>query len=154
MRSVALFRSVALVAIVCLVVACQAVGQAVPTATPAQAPAGGYPGWPPNVASDLIPIPVSTELVVGPNRMLVNLITQQNEPLGSADRPVQFKLYNLAADPATAKVDTQATFLPTIPGRPGLYRADVNFDAAGDWGLETITTEQDGSHRSGRMQFT
>ncbi|HZX55706.1 MAG TPA: hypothetical protein VFE86_13550, partial [Ilumatobacteraceae bacterium] len=117
-------------------------------------PAGGYPGWPPNVASDLIPIPVSTELVVGPNRMLVNLITQQNEPLGSADRPVQFKLYNLAADPATAKVDTQATFLPTIQGRPGLYRADVTFDAAGDWGLETITTEQDGSHRSGRMIFS
>src|SRR4051794_4928978 len=154
MRSVALLRSLALVATACIALACQAVGQGVPTATPAQAPAGGYPGWPPNVASDLIPIPVSTELVVGPNRMLVNLITQQNEPLGSADRPVQFKLYNLAADPATAKVDTQATFLPTIQGRPGLYRADVTFDAAGDWGLETITTEQDGSHRSGRMQFT
>src|SRR3954469_19191657 len=130
MRSIALFSCVALIA-----VACSAVNQAVPTAPSATSPAGGYPGWPPNVSSDLIPIPVSTELVVGPNRMLVNLITQQNEPLGSADRPVQFKLYNLAADPATAKVDTQATFLPTIQGRPGLYRADVTFDAAGDWGL-------------------
>src|SRR4051794_1414043 len=154
MRSVAFLRSLALLAIACLVVACQAVGQAVPTPTVTQPPSGGYPGWPPNVASDLIPIPVSTELVVGPNRMLVNLITKQNEPLASATRPVQLRLYNLAADPAQAKVDTQATFLPTIEGRPGLYRANVAFDAAGDWGLETITTEQDGSHRSGRMVFT
>ena len=154
MRSVAFLRSVALVVIACFAIACQAVGQAVPTPTAAQAPSGGYPGWPPNVASDLIPIPVSTELVVGPNRMLVNLITQKNEPLASATRPVEFRLYNLAADAATPKVQTPATFLPTIEGKPGLYRANVSFDAAGDWGLETITTEQDGSHRSGRMIFS
>src|SRR4051794_465838 len=127
MRSVAFLRSVALVAIACLAVACQAVGQAVPTRTATQPASAGYPGWPPSVASDLIPIPVSTELVVGPNRMLVNLITQKNEPLASATRPVEFRLYNLAADPANAKVDTQATFLPTIEGRPGLYRASVSF---------------------------
>ncbi len=134
--------------------ACNAVGGGVPTPTPAQAPAGGYPGWPPNVGSDLIPIPVTSELVIGQNRLLVNLITQQNEPLASATRPVQFRLYNLASDPATPKVDTPATFLPTIQGRPGLYRATVNFDAAGDWGLETVTTEADGTHRTGRMVFT
>jgi len=149
MRAVTLLFSVALLA-----VACNVTGQSVPTPTPAVAPAGGYPGWPPTVASDLIPVPVSSELVVGQNRLLVNLITQQNEPLASPDRPVEFKLYNLASDPATAKVDTPATYMPTIQGRPGLYRATVNFDAAGDWGLETITTEPDGSHRSGRMVFS
>jgi hypothetical protein len=154
MRSVAFLRSVTFVAVACLAIACQAVGQAVPTTTPAQPPTGGYPGWPPNVASELIPIPVSTELVVGPNRMLVNLITQKNEPLASATRPVELRLYNLAADAANPKVQTQATFLPTIEGKPGLYRANVSFETAGDWGLETITTEQDGSHRSGRMIFT
>jgi hypothetical protein len=154
MRSVAFLRSVTFVAVACLAIACQAVGQAVPTTTPAQPPTGGYPGWPPNVASELIPIPVSTELVVGPNRMLVNLITQNNEPLASATRPVELRLYNLAADAANPKVQTQATFLPTIEGKPGLYRANVSFETAGDWGLETITTEQDGSHRSGRMIFT
>jgi hypothetical protein len=154
MRSVAFLRSVTLIAVACLAIACQAVGQAVPTTTPAQPPTSGYPGWPPNVASELIPIPVSTELVVGPNRMLVNLITQKNEPLASATRPVELRLYNLAADAANPKVQTQATFLPTIEGKPGLYRANVSFETAGDWGLETITTEQDGSHRSGRMIFT
>jgi hypothetical protein len=154
MRSVAFLRSLAFVAVACLAIACQAVGQAVPTRTAAQPSAAGYPGWPPNVASELIPIPVSTELVVGPNRMLVNLITQNNEPLASATRPVELRLYNLAADAANPKVQTQATFLPTIEGKPGLYRANVSFETAGDWGLETITTEQDGSHRSGRMIFT
>lgn len=133
--------------------ACGASGGA-PTPTAVQPPSGGYPGWPPNVASDLIPVPVSTELVVGPNRMLVNLLTQQNEPLASASRQVQIRLYNLAADPAAPKVDTTGIFLPTIEGRPGLYRADVSFDATGDWGLETITTETDGTHRSGRMVFS
>jgi len=154
MRSVALLRPVSLFAFACIALASRGVGQAVPTLPPAQPPAGGYPGWPPNAASDLIPIPVSTELVVGPNRLLVNLVTQKNEQIATPTLPVEFRLYNLAADPAKPKVDTPASFLPTISGRPGLYRANVAFDAAGDWGLETITTEQDGSHRSGRMIFS
>src|SRR3954469_16080620 len=95
MRSVALFRSVALVAIACLVLPCQAVGQAVPTATPAQAPAGGYPRWPPNVTSDLIPYLASREPVVGPSRILVNVIDQQNRPMQSPTRPVTLNFYDL-----------------------------------------------------------
>ena len=84
MRSVTLLS----LCVALLAVACSAVGRAVfQRPTPPQAPVGGYPGWPPNVASDLIPIPVSTELVVGPNRMLVNLIDQQNEPLASRRSP-------------------------------------------------------------------
>ena len=145
MRSVAFLFALAFVA-----AACGASGGA-PTPTAIQAPVGGYAGWPPNVTSELVPIPISTELVVGENRLLVNLVTKTNEPLASPDRPVQLRLYNLGADASTPKIDTPAIFLPTIEGRPGLYRADVTFDAAGDWGLETITTESDGSHRSGRM---
>jgi hypothetical protein len=148
MRSLISFAFVAV-----LVAACGAAGGA-PTPAPKTAGPGGYAGWPPNTASDLIPIPISSELVVGQNRMLINLVTQQNEPLASPTRPVQIKLYNLASDPAVAKVDTPGIYLPTIEGRPGLYRANVAFDAAGDWGLETITTEADGSHRTGRMVFT
>jgi hypothetical protein len=146
MRSVAVLFALALVAAAC--------SGPVPTPSPVPTPAGGYAGWPPNVTSDLIPIPISTELVIGENRLLVNLLTQQNEPLASPDRPVQLRLYNLAADPATPKIDTPGIFLPTIEGRPGLYRADVTLDAAGDWGLEMITTEKDGTHRSGRMVFS
>ena len=58
MRRAALLFSLALAA-----AACGAPGGA-PTPSPVQAPVGGYPGWPPNVTSDLIPYPVSTEIVV------------------------------------------------------------------------------------------
>jgi hypothetical protein len=150
---VAVMRSLAVLLCLAFAAAACSGGDGVPTQTPAQPPAGGYPGWPPNVASDLIPIPVTSEVVIGSNRLLVQLIDQQNNQLGSPDRPVEFKLYNLAVDPATAKVDEPATFLPTIEGRPGLYRANVTLDEAGMWGLETITTESDGSHRTGRMVF-
>jgi hypothetical protein len=149
MRYAALFFFIGLV-----LAGCNAIGGPPPTPSEAGAPAAGYPGWPPNVASDLIPIPVSTELVVGPNRLLVNLIDQKNEPLAAQTLPVEFKLYNLAADPAQAKIDQPGTYLPTIPGRPGLYRLSPSFDAAGDWGLEAIASEPDGTKRTGRMVFS
>lgn len=133
--------------------ACNAIGGPPPTPSHVAAPAGGYPGWPPNAPSELIPVPVSTELVVGPNRLLVNLIDQKNEPLASPTLPVEFKLYDLAEDPAAAKIDQQGTYLPTIEGRPGLYRLSPSFDAAGDWGLEAIASEPDGTKQTGRMVF-
>src|SRR5689334_3639759 len=104
MRRVTLLVCLAFVA-----AACNALPGGVPTPSPSPAPVGGYPGWPPNMTTDastLIPIPVTTELVTGPNRLLVNLITQQNQPMASADRPVQIRLYNLAADAKTPAVDT------------------------------------------------
>jgi hypothetical protein len=143
----------ALVAVVSLLVAACGVTGTPPSPSPATPPVGGYPGWPPNATFELIPIPVSTELVAGENRMLVNLVTSENEPLASPDRPVDLQLYDLAADPATPAVTAEATYLPTVEGRPGLYRAQVNFPRAGEWGLEAIAHESDGSTRTGRMVF-
>jgi len=140
-------RPFALILVALLTAACSQDG------TPVNASPVSYPGWPPSATSDLIPVPVSTELTVGPNRLLVNLIDNQNEQLASPDRPVELRLYNLAADPAQPAVTAPATFLPVTPSLPGLYRAQVTFDRAGDWGLEAITTELDGSHRTGRMVF-
>ena len=145
-------RLALLVSVVFVVAACGAAGGP-PSPAPSTAPVGGYPGWPPNVASDLIPYPVSTEIVVGPNRLLVNLIDQQNNALASQSLPVELRFYDLAADPATPKQDEQAIYLPTIQGRPGLYRTNVTFDAAGDWGIEAIASEADGSKRTGRVVF-
>lgn len=123
------------------------------TAAPSRS-ASGYPGWPPGTNFELIPVPVSTELTVGPNRLLVNLIDSQNESLASVDRPVELRLYDLATDPTKPALTTPAIYLPTIPALPGLYRAQVTFASAGDWGLEAITTESGGSQRTGRMVFS
>src|SRR3954464_7159874 len=65
------FRAI-LLSLTLVVAACGAVG-AVPTPSPTPAGSGIYPGWSTSAATDLIPVPVSTELVIGENRMLVNL---------------------------------------------------------------------------------
>ena len=149
-------RVVSLLAVLLLLAAATACGAngGAPTPVTRSAPPGGYPGWPQQVgAFPVIPIPVSTELVVGQNRFLVRLIDNKNVSLASADRPVELRLYNLPADPANPVVTATGTFLPTIPGAPGLYRANISFNAAGDWGVEVITTESDGSHLTGRFGF-
>jgi hypothetical protein len=135
-----------------LVAACGATGGAPSPSTTAPT-TSGYEGWPPNATFELIPIPVSTELVVGQNRLLVNLVTSENEPLADPNRPVDIQLYDLVADADTPAITAAATYLPTVEDRPGLYRAQVDFPRAGEWGLETIAHESDGSTRSGRMVF-
>jgi hypothetical protein len=126
-----------------------------PGTTPTSPPAAAtsYPGWPPETTYELIPIPVSSELVVGPNRFLLNLVDQTNGSLVAEDRAVELRFYDLATDPAAPAVTADATYLPILPPSVALYRANVDFEQAGAWGLETITTEPDGSHRTGRMIF-
>lgn len=127
--------------------ACSTGSQATPTR-------GSYPGWPPATTDfELIPVPVTTEITVGPIRLLVNLLDQANASVASPDRPVTFNLYDLAANATQPAVTAQADYMTTIPALPGLYRAMVDFDSAGAWGLETVTTEMDGAHRTGRMVF-
>jgi hypothetical protein len=113
-----------------------------------------YPGWPPEASSELVPIPVSSELAVGENRFLLNLLDAQNQPLASPERDVEMTFYDLASDPATPSASLDAVYLPTAEGRPGLYRASpVSFPCWGEWGLEVVARENDGSQRSGRMIF-
>jgi hypothetical protein len=113
-----------------------------------------YEGWPPEATFELLPIPVSSELAVGQNRVLVNLVDSANNQLASPERPVELRFFDLAADPATPAISIAASYMPTTEQLPGLYRvAPVNFPCWGDWGLEAITTEPDGSERTGRMLF-
>ena len=103
----------------------------------------------------LTPVLVSTEIVVGRNRMLFNVLaSSDNRSVASPDRPLELRFFDLAANQSQAVIETSATYTPTIEGRPGLYRAIVNLDRAGEWGVEAIATEADGSKRSGRMAFS
>jgi hypothetical protein len=123
-----------------------------PTPTPA-APAV-YPGWPPETTDfAIIANPVSTEIAVGHDRLLVNIYNTQNQSLVSPDRPVELRFYDVASDPATPAFTADTAYLQILPPSIGLYRASVDFPHAGQWGLEAITTEADGSHLTGRMLF-
>lgn len=112
-------------------------------------------GWPPEQTNfELIPAPVNAEVAVGQNRMLFNVLDQQNQSVASADRPLALRFFHLASNRVQPLVEAAATYTPTVQGRPGLYRATVDFDRAGEWGVEATATEADGSKRSGRFLFT
>lgn len=112
-------------------------------------------GWPPEQTNfELTPVPISTEIAVGQNRMLFNVLDRQNQSVASADRPLALRFFHLATNRTQPALETHATFTPTIEGRPGLYRATVALDRAGDWGVEATSTEPSGSKRTGRFVFS
>ena len=107
----------------------------------AVATAATYPGWPGDgsvVATDIVPIIVSTELAVGPNRFLVSLVDRENQLLASPDLPVRLRFFDLAADPNEPVTETPARFQWMVENELGLYVAPAEFDRAGDWGVELI----------------
>jgi len=132
-------KSLALIALTLIVVAC----------TAAEA------GWPPEQTDfALIPAPVNAELAVGENRMLFNVLDNQNKSVASADRPLLLQFFHLASSRTQILEEAEATFMPTVQGLPGLYRATVAFDRAGDWGVQATSTESDDTKRTGRFVFT
>ena len=114
-------------------------------------------GWPPDqVNFALIPAPVnaSQDLAVGQNRMLFNILDRQNQSVASPDRSMLLRFFNLERSRTEPASETGATFMTTVPGRPGLYRATATFDAAGEWGVEAVASESDGTKRTGRFVFS
>ena len=132
-----------------LTVACSAG----PTASPTPA---SYADWPPNKTYPLIPVPVSTELVVGPNRLLVNLIDAANANFAgtftradsSNGNYVRFSIslsatggFTLEAVPTTPEVGTRRapvngiqivpTSAPPPPPPPAMGPIGIDFVGTG-----------------------
>jgi hypothetical protein len=111
-----------------------------PAADPATgaAPATAYPGWPvPGQSQEVaaIPVIVSSEHVVGENRLVFTLIDGQNAVVAAPDVAVEARLFDLARDPATPTQTAEGIAMDSGDGRT-LYRAHVEFPCAGRWGLE------------------
>jgi hypothetical protein len=134
--------------LVALVAACGG-----PAVSPSPSPGTG---WPPEQTNfELIPVPISTEIVVGSNRMLFNVLdSSTNQSIASADQPVELSFYDFSTSKDQPASTASATFMPTAEGRPGLYRAEVEFSKAGQWGVEAVAAQSDGSERSGRFVFS
>ncbi len=118
-----------------------------PSATPSTA------AWVNQGSGDLVPITVSSELAVGSNRFLLNLVDKKNVPLAAPERAATLNFYELAVDSAKPAVSAPGIYMSILARLPGLYRAQVDFAYAGEWGLEVVTNEPDGTHRSGRLAF-
>jgi hypothetical protein len=113
--------------------------------------ATAYPGWPAAGEPQVIPILISSELAIGPNRFLFNVTDTANKLL-PRDVTIATRFFDLAGDPTKPKVDTTALYIPTSADR-GLYRADVTFGCAGDWGVELSVHQTGTADRSVRGIF-
>jgi hypothetical protein len=102
---------------------------------------------------DIVPIVVSGDLAVGPNRFLLTVVDQSNQPLAAADRTAKLDFYDLAGDAGAPSASATGTFMTAMASLPGLYRAQVTFDQAGQWGVQLTLTDADGSQRVGRLSF-
>ena len=129
----------ALVALVTMTVAsCSA--DADPTPTPTSLP-----------AADLRVALASTDIAVGPNRIVFGLI----DPTAGAvrDARVQVATFFLAQGQVQTPGETVGAVYRKWPvGEAGVYTVEVAFDQPGRWGLG-ITAQTDGSRRKGSVSF-
>lgn len=85
---------------------------------------------------DVYPVFASSEIVVGTNRLLVGLLDDQDAPIGSPRIDVHARFFDLTGGAETPVGEQDLRFIPTIPGRLGLYMGQVEFDRPGKWGAE------------------
>jgi hypothetical protein len=119
--------------------------------------ATSYAGWPGSgqIAADdpIIPYLVSSELTVGPNRVLMTIIDQQNHNIAAADADLNLAFYNLAANPKTPAMTASGSFLDTGTTAAGFYHATADFPCWGDWGVEATFIQPSGSNTA-RITFS
>jgi hypothetical protein len=140
------FRSVVAVAVALFVLgACASpTPSQVPTAAPSAAPSASG-----RVQASVLPQPISTELAVGSNRYLFSFIdAKANTPVGAPDRTASVGFTGPASQEIAA---APATFIWAIEGVVGVYVADVDFPAAGDW-VAHFSTEAAGKPKE-RFDF-
>lgn len=106
---------------------------------------GGSPSQPPASPSgqpSVLPVPVSSELAVGPNRFMFSFLDQSgNRPVAAPDRSAEVAFEG--PDGATAEVG-DVRFVWAIENERGVYVTHVDFPAAGEW-TARFTTSAPGS---------
>ena len=133
-----------LAAVVALAVAASACGSAAstPSLVASASSAAGYPGWPATGAilgdPEFVPILISSETVVGPNRLLVTVADSTQALIAAPDLPVDLRFFDLAADPGAPVSVVQGTFQWLVAETRGMYVAGTDFSHVGDWGMEVV----------------
>ena len=86
----------------------------------------------------VVPIPVNSEVVVGPNRFGLALIGEDNTPiLESPDTSVRL---TFSYEGVVVKDELDTSFTWAIPDVNGFWNANVEFDDAGEWEGEAVIT--------------
>ncbi len=113
------------------------------------------------------PVIVNSELVVGENRFMIGLISQENEEIVGA--AVAFRFFKLDGDQQELREEAQATPIAlersyththedgTVEthgeGESGVYVAAVQFDEAGEWGVEVTVAAGDVTYDDAGVGF-
>ncbi len=120
-------------------------------------PSVGTPAATDTTTSEVSPIIVNSELVVGDNRFMIGLLSSENEEIVGA--AVAFRFFKLDGDQLELREEAQATPITlektyththedgTVEtheaGESGVYVAAVRFDEPGQWGVEVTATVGD-----------
>lgn len=118
---------------------------------------GAISGWPAAgtvTATSSYPVIASSELVVGVNRFLFNVVDTANNSVASPQMTATVALYDIHSNPSTPVTTTQATFLWAIPDSLGFYVANVTFGHAGEWGAQITTAKGTAAPVVSRIRFT
>ena len=97
---------------------------------------------------EVFPIVANSTLAVGENRFSLGLIDKEDNPVLGAQ--VHLRFFDLNGEEPVLKSEAEARFVPvelsfideqsgkqkTAVGENGVYVAQVNFDAPGQWGVE------------------
>lgn len=125
-------------AAVLLVVLGACAGGASPGASAPSSRAGSSAAPPSDDRPSVIPVPISSELAVGPNRFVFSFLDQSgNRPVAAPDRTASVRFSG--PDGATVEADP-AVFVWAIEDERGVYVTHVTFPAAGAWRAEFTTS--------------
>jgi len=149
-----LFALVALLAAGLALAACGGGAVGTPSAPGSVAPASASPGDG-SASGDpqILPLLISSEITKGQTRFVFALTDRANQLVAAPDVPVHLELYDVAAAPDAVAFEADARFLWAIEGQKGLYVADLDFPAAGRWGVRLTARFPDGTSRQVRADF-
>lgn len=98
------------------------------------------------------PVFASSELVVGPNRLLVGLLNDKDAPIGSPKVDMSIKFFDLARSASSPASQADMGFIWIDKPYLGLYKGGVRFSEPGKWGAE-VTIHGGGLHETVRASF-
>jgi hypothetical protein len=128
-------RSIAALLLAVLAFVVAACGSTTPTGAP---PASSAAGSPSAGSASVIPVIVSSQQAVGPNRFVFSFIDPKtNLPAASPDRSASVAF--IAPGETNPGPAIPATFVWAIEGSRGDYVANTTFPTAGDWKAVFIT---------------
>jgi hypothetical protein len=129
------FRAPAVVGALLLVLATVAACAPAPTASPSVAPSGGA------ASDDIYPVMISSELVVGENRVLFSFQDASGVPIAKPDRTVELAFTGPNGENVSAE---NGQFIWSIENEVGIFVSHVTFPSAGKW-TASFTTVAPGS---------